>query len=234
MLKQTLSAVALRAVLVGSLLGLAGAPAGCTAGGKGGAAESAGNISTLADWMTGSFSSAKQSADDPDYFDIRLHMARIWPERTDGPWLYVEQARADSLDKPYRQRVYRLSRTGDNEFRSDVYELPAPPLRFAGAWADPARFASLTPDMLALRDGCAVFLQFHQCSSMFAGETRGTGCTTTRTGSDIAYITSEVTITRYGIVSWDRGFNAEARQVMGAEKGGYIFVKDGATTTANR
>jgi len=32
-------------------------------------------------------------------------MVQIWEERTDGYWLYVEQAIAGYQDKPYRQRI---------------------------------------------------------------------------------------------------------------------------------
>ena len=87
--------------------------------------------------LTGSFSSQQQAAADPEFRDIRLHIVPIWTHRPDGPWLYVEQAAAEALDKPYRQRVYRLSQTGNDTFRSDVYLLPEPALGFAGAFAAP-------------------------------------------------------------------------------------------------
>jgi len=44
----------------------------------------------LADWMTGSFSSAAQAEADSAFFDIRLEMVRIRPDLTDATWLYVE------------------------------------------------------------------------------------------------------------------------------------------------
>jgi hypothetical protein len=56
-------------------------------------------------WMTGSFSSAEQAAADTNYFDIRLEIVPIWTTRADGHWLYVEQAAAGYLERPYRQRV---------------------------------------------------------------------------------------------------------------------------------
>ncbi|MBD3331298.1 hypothetical protein GF356_00490, partial [candidate division GN15 bacterium] len=37
-------------------------------------------LAQLADWMTGSFSSADQAAEDSAFFDIRLEMSRIWLE----------------------------------------------------------------------------------------------------------------------------------------------------------
>ena len=181
-------------------------------------------LHTLADWMTGSFSSSAQSQADPEYRDIRLRMCRIWSERTDGPWLYVEQAEASAMDKPYRQRIYRLAATGPQGFESYVYEMPVP-LRFAGACGQDAPLASLTPEALTLKDGCAVHLTYHVCSNFFTGQTQGQGCASTLRGA--AYATSEVSITQAGIVSWDRGFDAAGQQVWGATKGGYRFVRDG-------
>ena len=77
--------------------------------------------------------SAAQAAEDPDFYDIRLEMVRIWPDRTDGIWLYVEQAAATHLDQPYRQRVYHVTEEGDGIFRSEVYAL-SEPLQYAGEW----------------------------------------------------------------------------------------------------
>ena len=94
------------------------------------------SIDELAAWMTGSFSSAAQAAADPEYRDIRLHMAPIRTSRADGRWLYVEQAVAEKQEKPYRQRVHR----DEHGLVSDVYELPGNPLDFAGAWNNTIAF----------------------------------------------------------------------------------------------
>ncbi|MBX3407127.1 MAG: chromophore lyase CpcT/CpeT [Phycisphaeraceae bacterium] len=188
--------------------------------------RSNGDIAVLTDFMAGSFSSAKQAEKDPENFrDIRLEMARIWPDRADGVWLYVEQAVATSLDRPYRQRVYRLTANADGTLRSDVYTLPEPALRFAGAWREPARLADLTPQQLDLKDGCAITLTWHPCSSLFTGTTTGTGCESTLQGA--AYATSEASINAYGMITWDRGFDRAGNQVWGSTAGGYVFVKQG-------
>ena len=183
------------------------------------AAAQADDLDTLAAWMTGSFSSSAQAAADEAYFDIRLEMVPIWEER--GRWLYVEQAAATALDRPYRQRVYRLSREPDGAFRSEVYALPEP-LRFAGAWCEVAPLADLTAEDLVLREGCAVILE-RVDEATFGGSTAGTGCESTLRGA--TYATSEVVVTSDGIESWDRGFDAEGTQVWGAEKGPYLFDK---------
>jgi hypothetical protein len=181
------------------------------------------DLDRLASYMTGSFSSAAQAAADPEHFrEVSLHMTPIWTTRPDGPWLYVEQAMATTLDKPYRQRVYRLSAGAEpGTLVSAVFELPGDPLAFAGAWREPARLDGLAPDNLIPREGCSIILRAR--GDTFVGSTQGHACASTLRGA--AYATSEVTITSTMLRSWDRGFDASGTQVWGAEAGGYEFVK---------
>lgn len=172
--------------------------------------------------LVGSFSSAAQAAADPEhYFDIRLHAVEIWQARGDGPWLYVEQAAATALDKPYRQRIYRLSRTDSEGWRSDVFTL-ADPLRFAGWWRTPERFdRALSPSKLEPRDGCSIELRYDWNTDAFVGGTSGTGCASDLRGA--AYATSEVELFPDRLLTWDRGFDAAGHQVWGATLGPYRF-----------
>lgn len=184
------------------------------------------SLPLLRDWMTGSFDSSAQAARDPDYFNITLQMIPVWPHRQDGPWLYVEQARADAPDKPYRQRVYRLSKTGERKYRSDVYTLPEPADRFVGAWREPAggaAFSALSPSDLSLKSGCSIHLTWHFCKQGFTGSTDGPNCESNLRGA--SYATSEVELGEGVLRSWDRGFDAAGKQVWGAEKGGYEFIR---------
>lgn len=177
----------------------------------------------LAGWMAGSFTSAEQhAAAAADFFDIRLTMAPVWTERTDGPWLYVEQAVATAIDRPYRQRLYHLVDQTDGSVRSDVYTLPGDPMAWAGAHASPQRFDSMTPDQLQLRSGCSIVLR-RVDERTWAGSTEGNGCASERSGA--AYATAEVTLTEQGMATLDRGFDAAGKQVWGSTKGPYRFVK---------
>jgi hypothetical protein len=151
-------------------------------------------------------------------------MVPIWIERTDGFWLYVEQAAAGRLEQPYRQRVYHLTQEDDSTFRSDVYTL-SEPLRFTGAWRRSAPLIGLVPDSLTLRVGCSI-LMYPEGRDAFAGGTVGRGCESTLRGAH--YATSEVRITATHIYSWDRGFDITDTQVWGALKGGYIFERVGS------
>ncbi|MGB0951955.1 MAG: chromophore lyase CpcT/CpeT [Planctomycetota bacterium] len=204
-----------------ALLGLALLPAACVAPASEVAPFEA-EIRQLTTWMTGSFSSSAQALEAPeDYFDIRLFMVPIWEDRADGPWLYIEQSAAVALERPYRQRVYRLSADGDS-IRSDVYTLPGDPLEYAGAWQTPERFRDFGPEDLALRGGCSIYLE--PTKMAYVGSTRGQGCASSL--ADAAYATSIVSIQPNVLESWDRGFNAAGEQVWGAEKGAYHFVRD--------
>ena len=184
-------------------------------------AEEKGSLENLISLMEGSFSSLEQSKSDTAYFDIRLHMKRMWKSSTDGVWLYVEQAAGNTLDKPYRQRVYKVTQIDDKTFESAVYTF-ADPLKYAGDWKKDSPLENLSPKDLVKREGCTVYLTF-QGSGTYAGATKGNGCESDLRNAK--YASSEVTINSDGMVSWDRGFNENGEQVWGAAKGGYIFKR---------
>lgn len=174
----------------------------------------------VADLLAGDYSSQRQSQTDSAFFDVRLGMRRIWPERAGEHWLYVEQAMASALERPYRQRVYRIEATADGGAISHVYTLPGDPLRFAGAHSDPARLAGLTPADLEERRGCAIHLRRREDGS-YAGATRERDCPSELRGA--SYATSEVVLSAERLDSWDRGYDGDGQQVWGAVTGPYRF-----------
>lgn len=182
--------------------------------------------SDVASVLIGHFTSAAQAKADPEFFEVHLHMAEIWPERGDGPWIYVEQAMATALDKPYRQRIYRLvdrsAGPAAPKVESQVFELPNAMERI-GAWKDPTRFAGDSPEALIAREGCAITLTPAADGSdgVWSGSTEGDLCLSSLRGAK--YATSEVWLTRTMLRTWDRGFDAAGAQVWGAKKGPYIF-----------
>jgi hypothetical protein len=179
------------------------------------------DIALLLSYMQGSFSSEEQSKADTNYFDIRLQMKPIWTIRSDAHWIYVEQAVASKMDKPYRQRVYRVSQLPDGTFESSVFTFPEP-LKYAGDWKKDNPLVGLSPSDLIERKGCSVFLVKNNDGS-FSGGTRGKGCESDLRNAK--YASSEVVINKEGMKSWDRGFNENDEQVWGATKGGYVFKK---------
>lgn len=171
--------------------------------------------------MEGAFTSELQAKSDSDYYNIHLHMSAIWERSEDGYWLYVEQAIASALKKPYRQRIYHLYRQDDRTLVSKVYEINAP-LRFAGAYANPDLLTGLTKDSLIDRQGCAIYLQ-KDADGNFSGSTPGKDCLSSLRGA--VYATSQAMVYEDKLVSWDRGWDKDDKQVWGAEKGGYQFIK---------
>jgi hypothetical protein len=180
------------------------------------------DVKTLSNWMTGAFDSKEQARLDSNYFEIHLHMKQIWKKRDDGVWLYVEQAIVTALDKPYRQRVYNVKKINDSTIVSKVYTFYGNANRFAGAWKNKKLISKLTPDSLEDRKGCSIYLKKNN-KGEFTGSTNKSDCESNLRGAK--YATSKVTIKEDLLVSWDQGFDAEGKQVWGATKGGYQFVK---------
>ncbi len=180
------------------------------------------DLADLLACMCGIFDSSAQNTRDPDnYFNVRLVMTPIWTAREDAHWLYVEQALVATLDKPYRVRIYRVSAADDGTFHSAVFTLPGDPHHFADGTGRPRpAIEQLSPESLTPREGCTVVLR-RDAASSFVGGTVGAGCPSDRSGA--TYATSVISITPAGIDSWDRGFNAQGGQVWGATMGGYEF-----------
>lgn len=181
------------------------------------------NFTFLKLCMQGNFSSEQQSKNDSDFFDIRLRMVPIWQADQNSFFLYLEQAVSTSTDKPYRQRVYRVEKVDDTTFVSKIYTMNKPE-RFTGKNSGDEIFSEFTADSLILKDGCEVKLTFNEERQNFLGTTGDRTCPSERSGA--AWATSIVSIDEDKMVSWDRGWDNDGKQVWGSVKGGYIFIKD--------
>jgi CpeT/CpcT family (DUF1001) len=178
-------------------------------------------LATFQQLMAGKYNSQAQSMADTNYFNISLVMIPIWKDRTDGKWLYVEQAMATKLDKPYRQRVYHLQHPSRNIFTSDIYTIKDA-MSFAGAQNDDAKMQKLSFDKIELKEGCTVTLNTNG-NNEYTGGTTLDHCPSDLRGAK--YATTKITMKNGELISWDQGFDATGKQVWGAVKAGYIFVK---------
>lgn len=176
------------------------------------------NLKELVSIMQGHYSSEAHSIEDKSYYNISLRMTPIWKEK--GNYLFVEQAMFDKQDKPYRVRVYKVSQRGD-EFVSEIYTLKNEK-DWIGKWTNPEVYNQLSETDIELKQGCEVVLKRVE-KNKFSGSTGDKTCPSELRGASFA--NSIVTVTKDGIVSWDQGFDKEGKQVWGAEKGGYKFVK---------
>lgn len=194
--------------------------AGCTAAHKTDSVKKDRELEDLATLMTGKFSSELQSKADSTYFNISLVMTPIWTERKDGKWLYVEQAVAANAGKPYRQRVYHLQHPSKDTFTSEIYTIKDP-LVFAGLQNDKMKKDKLTFDLIELKDGCTVTLK--KQGDTYLGGTDADKCPSDLRGAK--YATTKIILKKGMLESWDQGFDASGKQVWGAAKRGYIFIK---------
>ena len=180
------------------------------------------NLNKLKSFMIGSFNSQEQAEQDTNYYNISLHMYEIWPEQSTPKdfWLYVEQAVAKIQDRPYRQRIYHVIEIDKTHFTSEIYELPNPK-EWVLTWKEPEKFLSLKISDLTELKGCGVNLTYKK--NQFFGSTNKENCLNNFRGA--SYATSEVTVSKKAMNSWDRGYNGENVQIWGAEKGPYVFKK---------
>ena len=169
--------------------------------------------------MQGSFNSETQAKQDSSYYNISLHMYPIWKDK--GNYLYVEQALNSMQNRPYRQRIYKVTRLNDSVFSSAIFTIPNDSL-WIGKWKTPQDFDQITIESIEERTGCEVLLK-RIGKNNYKGETGVKTCKSSLRGA--SYATSEVEITSDQILSWDRGFDADDNHVWGAEKAGYIFDK---------
>jgi CpeT protein len=179
-------------------------------------------LTQLVNFMEGNYTSQLQSENDTDYYNITLHMKRIWvKEYPTENWLYVEQTLTSTPDKPYRQRIYRVTQPEEELFESEVLNILNDSL-VIGAWKNEDLLKGLTKESLDLKEGCSVFLKYNG-AGIYEGETNDKTCESKLRGA--TYAVSHVTVLFDKIVSWDQGFDNEGKQVWGATKGGYQFIK---------
>jgi hypothetical protein len=175
-------------------------------------------LKELVSIMQGHYSSEKQALADKDYYNISLRMTPIWKSK--GNYLFVEQAIFDKQDKPYRVRIYKVSQRG-NEFISEIYTLKDEKA-WIGKWATPEVYDQLTEADIELKSGCEVVLK-RTGKNRFEGATGDKTCPSELRGA--SWANSKVTVTENTIHSWDQGFDKDGKQVWGATKGGYEFIK---------
>ncbi len=88
-----------------------------------------------------------------DNTPVRLRVARLWPERADDYWFYLEYVDPKDESKVFRQRITHGVREVDRVVLID-YAFPADPKSFLGEWRKPHPFASVDPLKLKAMPGC--------------------------------------------------------------------------------
>lgn len=178
------------------------------------------DLTLAASLLTGSFSSEYQAKTVVGFHDYRMRSTRVWANRTDGAWLYMEQARGNSTHLPYRQRVYHIHYLG-SLLSITPYRLPlAEAFMHKGAVA----FDLITPADLDAVEGCEIYLARTGVAD-FKGAMSLKSCKSTQNGAH--YMTTTLKMSMYNIVSWDHGYAKNGTLVWGAELEPYEFRRTG-------
>lgn len=113
------------------------------------------DLLTLAQWMAGDFSNAKQSRENPQQFAHIHILFRPLPFNFfNGIGFYSEQVYDHDLWSPYRQGVHRLV-DQEGQVYIENYGLDDP-VQYAGAAREPSILKTITPDVIQRRYHCSM------------------------------------------------------------------------------
>lgn len=175
----------------------------------------------------GSFSTLDQARRDGRYGVAEAEIVRIWPERTDGVWLFQEQAllgeSAAKIDhamkaRPYFLRVVHSVETAPGVVTRTVHRLKDP-ARALGAWKLKAPLAGLSPADLEPSE-CSIVVE--RIAEKFW---RSTSAKCPNAYKGAAYAVSLGVSIDGQYANWDRGFAVDGTLVWGPASGGYVFKK---------
>ena len=182
------------------------------------------DVVRVASWLAGSFDNRAQAEADGAAGTAYKHEAAQMNVRPvqdpvvfgDALYLYVEN-RLQADTRPYRQRIYRLKKSG-SRVRLEVLKIDGQVLGLLAL--DPQMLSSLNPGDLIKEPGCDVLLEAK--GDEFTGTTAPRSCKSDWKGS--AYMTSTMRIAKDVVVTLDRGYDEHGIQTFGpTDARGYEF-----------
>ncbi len=189
------------------------------------------HVRQVAAYLTGAMEASAPSSSKPGQrVTVRMVTCEIpLPSPGTTVLLYQEQALTDELTQPYRQRFLEISASPYSQtVRSRSYKPISPSQwinfcnqsggdrtrqvsRLNGNWGTPV---------------CTVFLKPNHSNDLgdiYLGNTPADGCPAKVRGA--VRITNHIRLHRTGMETWDRGFDAQGKQVWGAKVESYQFHK---------
>jgi CpeT protein len=181
-----------------------------------------GDLITLAQWMAGEFTNARQAAENPQSFaHIHIFFRPLPMAFFDGVGFYSEQVYDYDLWAPYRQGVHRLVSQGDSIYIEN-YALIDPVL-YAGAARELSILKTITPNCITRRWNCSMV--FKRQGDRFFGQVEGDQCLIPKDGHS-TFLVSEVVLADNSWDSLDQGFDVTSRErIWGSAHGVLKFEK---------
>jgi CpeT/CpcT family (DUF1001) len=180
------------------------------------------DVKAVVKHLVGVMDTGNQAAANPHKPHVRMTTCPIAVTGLTTPsgavYLYQEQALADKLAEPYRQRVLEISASPYSQsVRSLTFKLTQPQ-SVIGFCNQPLTQRTLRAETL-VAGGCAVFLR--RSGENYAGSTPIDGCPANVRGA--VRLTNRVLLHADGMDTWDRGFDAKGKQIWGAKTESYQY-----------
>jgi uncharacterized lipoprotein YbaY len=170
--------------------------------------------------LEGILSTAARAAANPKVANVTMTTCRVQVANppADSIYLYQEQAIADKLTQPYRQRILEIRPSPASQtIRSQSFKL-ADQAKWVNFCDRPSR--PIQPQDFPI-GVCAVFLK--PTPEGFSGTTEATGCPANVRGA--VMIRNRIRLHPNGMDTWDRGYDAQGKQVWGAGDEPYQFLR---------
>lgn len=176
----------------------------------------------VATLLEGQMDTSAQANENSQAPSVRMTTCRI--QVTDASanpasiFLYQEQAMTSNLSKPYRQRFLQISPNPSTQSVRSLSFRPTTATTFAGWCNKPLAERTLKLSDLGT-SVCSVFLK--PAGRNYIGSTPMNGCPAKYRGA--VRITNRIELTPTGMNTWDRGFDANGKQVWGAKTEAYQY-----------
>lgn len=174
--------------------------------------------------LEGVMDTSAQAAANPKAPRVQMTTCRVQvtdAATTDSPiFLYQEQAMADTVGKPYRQRFLHITPSRYSKMVQSVSFKPAAPASWIGLCSKPEVDRRLQTRALG-QVVCRVFLR--RSGNDYIGDTPADGCPANVRGA--VRIKNHIVLYPNGMDTRDRGFDAKGQQVWGAKSDAYEFRK---------
>ncbi|MBW4550184.1 MAG: chromophore lyase CpcT/CpeT [Aphanocapsa sp. GSE-SYN-MK-11-07L] len=178
----------------------------------------------VATLLEGIMDTSAQAIANPKAPNVRMTTCRVRVTdanpKSEAIFLYQEQALAEDLAKPYRQRFLKILSDRSIQSIQSLSFKPAEPAAWNGFCNQPNSARILTSKDLG-SPVCSVILK--RSTQGYVGSTPVEGCPANFKGA--VRITNQIELNRSGMKTWDRGFNAQGEQVWGAKSESYQYQR---------
>jgi CpeT/CpcT family (DUF1001) len=175
-------------------------------------------VRAIVEHLVGVMDTSAQATAKPDAPSVRMTTCQVRVEASDPIFLYQEQALTQRLERPYRQRFLRIAPSEEGQSVESRAYKPINPETWIGLCDRPQEQRLVRLGDLSDAE-CSVFLV--PVNNIYIGNTQVGGCSTNIRGA--VRITNTIFLHAAGMDTWDRGFDAEGKQVWGAESQAYQF-----------